>query len=441
MKILWFTTSPSLGAQYLNHTEVGCSWIESLEIAFQRSNEIELGIAFLWNETEVAPFENKGTRYYPVRKAKSSKNRIKKIYSRWSHRVTLQENVPKYLKVIEEFKPDLIHIFGTENDYGEIVSHTHIPCVIHIQGNLVVYGHKWFSGIDFMGVIKYSEKIQLLRGFGLLHDYYVNQKSASREKDIFMKAKYFMGRTDWDRRLTAVLSPDARYFHCDEIMKPEFYERVWKSKIASNEITIISVIRANIYKGLETILESMRILKESDRNHSFTWKVAGTSREDDVPYLVHRKFGVRCESVGIQLLGALGEIELADTMQEADLFVHPSHIDNSPNSICEAMLLGMPIIATYAGGIPSLITDKKEGILVQDGDPYALAGAILEQVNQSDQAMAMARQARQRAITRNDPDKIKGDLMDIYTSILKEGMPAVKYIGRKSPSQKVEINS
>lgn len=65
-------------------------------------------------------------------------------------------------------------------------------------------------------------------------------------------------------------------------------------------------------------------------------------------------------------------------MGNTGIFIHPSHIDNSPNGLCEAMLLGMPIIAIYAGGIPSLLVNRREGLLVQDGDPYAMAGAIIE---------------------------------------------------------------
>ena len=98
-------------------------------------------------------------------------------------------------------------------------------------------------------------------------------------------------------------------------------------------------------------------------------------KQDEISYLVERKYKTRFTDYNIELLGPLLENELINELLTADLFVHASHIENSPNSVCEAMLLGMPVIATYAGGTPSILSDKNEGLLVQDGDPYALAGS------------------------------------------------------------------
>jgi glycosyltransferase involved in cell wall biosynthesis len=82
------------------------------------------------------------------------------------------------------------------------------------------------------------------------------------------------------------------------------------------------------------------------------------------------------------------------------------------------MLLGMPIIATYAGGIPSILGNKNEGLLFQDGDPYSLAGAIIELIEDVDYANDLAKNARQRALQRHDPEKIVNDLLQIYSSII-----------------------
>jgi glycosyltransferase involved in cell wall biosynthesis len=84
------------------------------------------------------------------------------------------------------------------------------------------------------------------------------------------------------------------------------------------------------------------------------------------------------------------------------------------------MLLGMPAVATYAGGVSSLLTDKKEGILVQDGDPYAMAGAIAELIRQRNYANSLGVNARDRAIARHDPGKIVNDVINIYSSVISK---------------------
>jgi glycosyltransferase involved in cell wall biosynthesis len=104
---------------------------------------------------------------------------------------------------------------------------------------------------------------------------------------------------------------------------------------------------------------------------------------------------------------------------KSNVFVHPSHMDNSPNSVQEAMLIGMPVVATYAGGIPSLLENNKEGLLVQDGDPYALAGALFHLYKDKDFACKLGANARKRGLIRQDKNKILNNLLDVYETIIK----------------------
>lgn len=98
----------------------------------------------------------------------------------------------------------------------------------------------------------------------------------------------------------------------------------------------------------------------------------------------------------------------------------PSHIENSPNNLCEAMIIGVPCVATYAGGTPSILENNIEGILVQDGDPWAMAGAILELAESPDIAVQFGNKAREKALKRHDRGRIINDLMNVYNNIINE---------------------
>jgi len=419
MKVLWFTNTPSLGAKHINSVGVGGGWIESLEAELAKVTGIQLGIVFNWAESECQSFTVNNTNYFPVQ-AKIIKGKLKKIYQRWLHKIEPENHLQEYLKIVCEFKPDIIHMFGTETDYGLIISKLDIPCVVHIQGNLIVYNHKWYSGLTKTDVIKYSNKWTLLKGIGLFHDYIINNRAVKREYKILENCQYLMGRTDWDRRMSSVLSPKSKYFHCDEIMRRSFYLFQWKPRSTQNNYEIVTTIRKNIYKGLETVYECKRILEKVFSEYKIIWKIAGISERDEISYLIERKYKGKFKNINIRLLGSLQEIELVNEMIESDLFVLPSHIENSPNSVCEAMLLGMPVIATYAGGTPSIIKDKKEGLLVQDGDPYALAGAIIELIKDREYANSLGSSARERAIQRHNPTKIVHELLAIYSSMIRK---------------------
>lgn len=417
MRVLWFTYTPSLSADYLNIKSVGGGWIGSLEAELSKIPTVQLGISFNLDR-DIKPFTINETRYFPVYNT-SPKGKINNLVSRWKKPIKEEANIQPYLDIIHEFKPDVIHIFGTEGIFGLIISKVSIPCIIHIQGVLTICVQKWYSGLTSVDILRYSKKWPLLKGFGNYHDYFVNKKLAERERRIFKQCQYFMGRTDWDRRVISVLSPNSTYFHCDEIIRPEFYLHQFVQKKSKPTFVILSTIRSPIYKGLETIFESKRILNEMNFECKIVWKIAGISETDEISYLLERKYRSTFNENDVQLLGPLQEKELINEMLGADVFIHPSHIDNSPNSVCEAMLLGMPVIATFAGGIPSIIENNKEGLLVQDGDPYALAGAIIETKENCNRAISLGKEARRKAIIRHDKNKIANDLMNIYQSILE----------------------
>ena len=417
MRVLWLTDNSSVGTDKLKNREVGSAWIVSLEAELTKIQGVELGVLFTCRQTDVEKFTVGTTQYFPV-PVIHPKGKLRQVLARYRHDIDTEEIVEKYLEVIEEFKPDVIHIFGSEHNFGLIIPRISVPCIIHLQGNLTVNGIKWFSGLSAADVYKYSNKWLIARGHGLYHWYFVNRKAAERERRIFRECRYFMGRTDWDRRLAAVMSPGSEYFHCEEIMRPAFYNMTWPNPAGNESFTIVSTIRNNIYKGLETIVESKRILSQNFPGKKITWKIAGITENDEISAMVARKLNVSYSSLDIQLAGSLNEDQLIVNMQGANLFVHASHIENSSNSICEAMLMGMPVIATYAGGTPAAITDSKEGLLVQDGDPYALAGAILEIMNNNQYAVQLGKNARERALARNQPDKVVGEVVKIYSSVV-----------------------
>ena len=82
------------------------------------------------------------------------------------------------------------------------------------------------------------------------------------------------------------------------------------------------------------------------------------------------------------------------------------------------MLAGAPIAATYTGGIPSLVRDGEEGLLVPRGDPAALAAAVRRLLDDRGAAARLGAAARRRALERNDPGRIAARTVDIYGEVI-----------------------
>ncbi|HEX9511594.1 MAG TPA: glycosyltransferase [Puia sp.] len=414
IKILWFTNTASLAAGHLGMSTVGGGWIESLEERIKGYENVELAIAFNHGKKSIEKFTHDKTTYYTV---PDKRSRIKTFTDRHLNSFNDDQLIGSCLEIINDFKPDIINIFGTEKGFGLISDKVDMPVVIHLQGILTVYEKKWFSaGIDKLTLFTRSDLKSLIKATTLLHNYRYFRKGALREQRIFEGCKYFMGRTDWDKRICAVLAPQAGYFTSNEILRKEFYLNTWNKKSTGKKI-FISTIQPTIFKGLETVLECAILLKELNK-FDFEWIIAGISGEDRIVKIFEKRAGKKFRDFNVTLTGKLKTEELLKRELNADIFIHPSHIDNSPNSVCEAMLIGMPVIATFTGGTGSMLTDKTEGILIQDGDPYAMAGAILELVKNPHYAAELGQNARDCAMKRHDPDEIVNTLIATYTQIM-----------------------
>jgi glycosyltransferase involved in cell wall biosynthesis len=236
------------------------------------------------------------------------------------------------------------------------------------------------------------------------------------ESRNFKKCHYIIGRTTWDYRISRVLAPKSKYFHCDEILRDEFYKYTWEYK-EYNKAVIFTTNSNSYYKGFQTVCQSISIL--NDLGIRFEWLVAGISEDDLIVDVVKKKLGKKYIANNLKLLGDLNEKEIVSYLLGSHIYVMPSHIENSPNNLCEAMILGVPCIATFAGGTGSLLQDGVEGILIQDNDPYVMSGAIIELIHDKVKCIMYGNNARKRALKRHDKDVIVNSLLNIYSEIIK----------------------
>lgn len=418
MKVLWFSNTSSLASKILKMNEVNGGWISSLEIQLCKYTDIELTIVFDCSNKEIKTIKKINgfnTQYVLI---PTYRNRFLSVFYRLFWINDDKKILKSYLKIIDQLQPDIIHFFGSEHRYGTIIPYLNCPYVLQLQGIMNVITNKWFSsGISNIHIFLFTKFWKLLLRKGLLYKYKQFKDAAKREEYIFNVCKNYIGRTDFDRRIVSIFSKDYQYFHCEEILRDEFYEVEWKKK-RNNTFNILSVFQGDIYKGLETICQSAYLIKDKT-NIPFEWKIIGLEINSDITFLFRKKFNFNYSELNIQFLGIKETDFIIDSFLKTDLFVHPSHIENSSNALCEAMLIGVPIISTYAGGTSSIINNGKEGILIQDGDPYVLAGAIKEVFEKKEKAYEMGKEARKRAIERHNKFRIGKQTYEIYKKLIK----------------------
>lgn len=415
MRILYLAHTPQNSfTSFCYDNKTRFSWVDqTIEEMVKRDNNT-IALAVPINNNTIQKKQKENIMLYGLPDPTET-GILKKIKYRFTYAIENSQINTYVDEVIKEFNPDIIQIFGTENPFGLIINKQSIPVVIHVQGVLLVWLRKWFSGISEWQQFRYSGLFDLLFLRGILHGYYRFRKRAYREAEIIRDCKYFIGRTNFDRRIVSLLSPNSIYFHGAELIRNEFFVRQWENKL-ENKIVCVSTLSGPVYKGIEVILDSYILLKKYS-HHLFEFKICGVSEKDEIISILRKKFKGRVDISEIRLLGKMNATEIVDQLCSSHIYVHPSYLENSPNSICEAMLLGMPIVATNVGGVPSMLIDDEEGILVQEGEPYAFAGAILEMVGDYDRGKEMGRKARIKALKRHNPTDVINNLLDIYKNI------------------------
>ncbi len=334
--------------------------------------------------------------------------------------------------ILDDFKPDILHIFGTE--------FPHTLAMLRAFGNpqktlLGIQGVCTEIAKEYMAHI--PEEVQNAATFRdrLKKDSLLQQQEKYRirgehERESIMLTGNVTGRTAFDKEATGSINPSARYFAMNETMRPCFYDGRWDSSNAEAHSIFLSQGDYPL-KGFHFVLEAMpAVLEKYPDAHLY---VAGNNiigkGNRKWPYFMRASaYGKYIKKLiaknklkkKVTMLGSLDAEGMKERFLKSNVFVCPSIVENSPNSLGEAMLLGMPVVAANAGGIPSMLVNNKEGILFEKADSAKLAESILQIFDDPLIAGVYADNARIRARFTHDPDTNYRRLLEIYKAICQE---------------------
>lgn len=394
-----------------HHVYNGCGWIGTLIKKLSCYEDVQIGVSFFSRTSESKVLQENGVLFYINHDLHASKFSIltnllsdRKKYD--NKKLDITEHV------IYEFNPDIIQVFGTENCFGLIAERVNIPVVIHLQGIINPCNNAFLPpGMSWVEYCKIgvSLKHRFLRMFDKrTWEYYGN-----REIEIFNANKFFIGRTAWDRVLMNTFNPNARYFECWEILRDSFYEERPVRKIASKLILTSTISNAS-YKGYDVILKTADVLRKYHKV-DFEWHIFG-----GINSAFFENFtSISAKDNSVVLRGIATQDVIKEQILNSTAFVHLSYIDNSSNSVSEAMILGCPVIVSDVGGLRTLVENGNTGLVVPANDPYSTAFCIMQLYNDKEKAKEMGDEAMRCAGTRHNPHVISKKVIEIYKEILE----------------------
>ncbi|MBD5511185.1 MAG: glycosyltransferase family 4 protein [Lachnospiraceae bacterium] len=422
MRVLWLCNimlpaiAEELGVEASNKE----GWLTGLAeqlIRYREENGIELGVCFPVGKGG-APLQGTagGLRYFGFTENTGKPECYDKSLE------------TQFAAVLKEYQPDVVHIFGTEFPHTLAMARSvqdKKRVLVGIQGICSKIADFYTADLPKSIVNRFLIR-DVLRWDNIALQQKKFVQRGRMETEALRSVGHITGRTAWDRQAAAELAPAAEYHFMNETLRPQFYGPKWQFSECEKYSIFLSQGNYPV-KGLHYLLLALPdIVKKFPETKIY---VAG----DEITRYKTLKEKIKIGSYGkycrkliaevgltekVVFLGKLNGSEMCGQYLKSHLYLSPSSIENSSNSVGEAMLLGMPVVSSAVGGVLSMLEHEKEGLLYPRGDKEALSEAVCRMFADDGFAVSCGKNAATRAAITHNPDANYRRLVEIYREIV-----------------------
>ena len=419
MKVLWTVNLiPAAVSVKLGKTsEVLGGWVESMAAKLSENNDIELGIVCKCEENLNFCEVIDGITYFSLYYTSST---------------SLSELESKCNEIVTKFNPDIVNIEGTEFLHARAMQlsakNHNIPAVVSLQG--ILNGqYAYQCGQLPVDDMMFSKSLTNIFSAWIMHlrktRWY--KPRMKPEKEIIENADYILGRTTWDRAHSYAINPNAKYYPCSRILRAPFYEEKWSLEKTERH----SIYVGNGYNALKgahfVVMALPYLIREYPDVKVY---IAGYKpyQENDKRSILKKGYAAYLKKLiydlgvqdHIEFTGPLKAPQVAQMLSKVNAYVLCSTIENSPNTLGEAMMVGTPCVSAYVGGVSDMAEDGKEALFYRNDDPKLLAWNLKRIFDSDELALSLSEAGKKKACITHDPERNAQLLIDAYTDILKE---------------------
>ncbi len=339
-------------------------------------------------------------------------------------------NESDFCSLLDDINPDIVHIFGTELDHSFFVANRsierNIPTVLSIQGLVSVISSSDYlsAGLPFSVVFGATLR-NLLKKDSILFLKAKLKRIGIREQDVISRVKNIIGRTSWDKECVYNMNRKANYYHCNEILRNDFYtDEKWELSSKNRNRIFLSQGHYPL-KGLHYLLEALALVKEDYPDVYLTIGGRNIIDEKVGPIYARTRYATHIKGLitklglnsNVEFKGEMTAAQVKSALLESHLSLCCSTLENSPNSIGEAMVLGVPIVASYVGGIPDILTHEREGVLYPHNSIELLSFSIKRVLSDDSFSEFISKSAAEKGRCMHDRDANTERLLEIYKEI------------------------
>lgn len=340
-----------------------------------------------------------------------------------------------FQKILEAEQPDLVHLYGTEFAHAWAMASITAPAktLVSVQGLVHTFSYHAYAGIPDH-ICRTTWLHRLYRRLGK-HIPSIEQQRRSFEEraqteiQVLQRVGHINGGTAWGDGCVQLLHPGVQLHRCGLILRDSFYgEELWNPDTCVPHT--IFAIHTYPIKGFHKLLEALSpvvkrypdtkvyVVGNKCAYRSFSGlkkRLMNTAPDYDwyIQSLIER-YALRENLV---FLGLLDESEMRRQLLQTHVFVSPSAIENHSTVLGEAMITGVPSIASCVGGLQEMIDHGHDGFLYPFHEPYMLSHYILRLFEDRELALQFSQRGRAHAMRTYDREKNCRALLEIYETI------------------------
>ncbi|MEL7656277.1 MAG: glycosyltransferase family 4 protein [Bacillota bacterium] len=239
------------------------------------------------------------------------------------------------------------------------------PDIVHIQSNSG-YGFFEKTWISFLAKIFGCKSLIHVHG-GNMREFYLHSSRVIQvliKKSALLNDRIITGSPQMKETWALIGIPDVKLVYVGNAVN--LPQR--NTKRISENITILFLTRVVKEKGIIELIDAFTLLNKEYPNLKL--RIVGADTKDTL--YVKKYLQENIGSYSIEYVGPVTDEEKMNEYLNADIFAFPTYVEDQSYAIMEAMSYALPCIASNVGGVPSLIKDGENGLLIEPRNTQSL---------------------------------------------------------------------
>ncbi len=335
-----------------------------------------------------------------------------------------EENSAAIKALCEACKPSLIHVWGVENYFCNLIPAFGLktPLLLEIQGLHRPCADVYYGDLSFREIMKCFGLREIL--FPFMKSLFAEKKqmveAAQRDDEAIPKYQYISTQSQWVRDYLRNTT-HAKIFQTGMSLRKEFME-AGRREYPHELNFYCSAAGPAPYKSMQTVFKAFALVQKTYPEARLY--VIGNFKNSNwihqAGYLTYLyktldKLGVRDR---VSFTGPLAAAEIVEVMRKCIAMVHSSYVESYSLAVAEAQAVGVPSVISYAGAMPELAVHGETGLFYSPGDYRSCAARMMDLIEDKELAEHISEASYELAHNRNDSLRVLECQLKIYDEII-----------------------